>query len=108
MKEEFGKQVGGDILEKKKTILLIELLKKSSKEDKVSIIQVLEDDGIDKNLKVKKIKNFYNKYGVLELAEHTKNQYFEKAIYCVNNINISEDKKQQIKAFAVALMSREI
>ena len=108
LKEEFGKQVGGDILEKKKTILLIELLKKSSKEDKVSIIQVLEDDEIDKNLKVKKIKNFYNKYGVLELAEHTKNQYFEKAIYCVNNINISEDKKQQIKAFAVALMSREI
>jgi geranylgeranyl diphosphate synthase type II len=108
LKEEFGKQVGGDILEKKKTILLIELLKKSSKEDKVSIIQVLEDDEIDKNLKIKKIKNFYNKYGVLELAEHTKNQYFEKAIYCVNNINLSEDKKQQIKAFAVALMSREI
>ena len=83
-------------------------MKKSSKEDKVSIIQVLEDDEIDKNLKVKKIKNFYNKYCVLELEEHTKNQYFEKAIYCVNNINISEDKKQQIKAFAVALMSREI
>ena len=106
-KDNFGKQVGGDIIEKKKTILLVELLKNSSLEDKKMIFQILEDNEIDAISKVSNIKEYYKKYDVLKLAVHSKDEYYEKAIGCVNQISISEDKKNLIKEFSVALMQRK-
>ena len=105
--DDFGKQVGGDIIEKKKTILLVELLKNSSSEDKKIIYQTLEDKVINSNSKVYKIKEYYNKYNVLKLAVQSKDEYYEKAIDCVNQISISEDKKNLIKEFSLALMKRK-
>jgi geranylgeranyl diphosphate synthase type II len=106
-KDNFGKQVGGDIIEKKKTILLVELLKNSSSEDKKIIYQTLEDKVINGNSKVYKIKEYYNKYNVLKLAVQSKDEYYEKAIDCVNQISISEDKKNLIKEFSLVLMKRK-
>ena len=107
IEDNFGKQVGGDIIEKKKTILLVELLKNSSSEDKKIIFQVLEDKDIDGSSKVSKIKEYYKKYNVLKLAVHSKDEYYEKAIDCVSQISISEDKKNLIKEFSEALMQRK-
>ena len=105
--DNFGKQVGGDIIEKKKTILLVELINNSSSVDKKIIFQILDDQEIDINLKVSKIKDYYKKYSVLKLAVESKNKYYEKAIDCVNQINISENKKVLIKDFSAALMERK-
>ena len=107
-KDSFGKQIGGDIIEKKKTILLIELLRKSSSEDQKMILKTLEDKEMKSNLKVTKIKEYYKKYNVLELAVNSKNEYFEKAIECANQIDISENKKNLVREFSVALMDRKI
>jgi geranylgeranyl diphosphate synthase type II len=104
--DDFGKQVGGDIIENKK-ILLVELLKNSSSEDKKIIYQTLEDKVINGNSKVYKIKEYYKKYNVLKLAVQSKDEYYEKAIDCVNQISISEDKKNLIKEFSLALMQRK-
>ena len=106
-KEGFGKQIGGDILEKKKTILLIELLKNSSKEDHKSIQNILEDSQLENNFKVAKIKFYYKKYRVLDIAEKTKKIFFDKAISSTAKINISNKKKLLLKEFAMTLMSRE-
>lgn len=105
--DNFGKQVGGDIIEKKKTILLVELINNSSSVDKKIIFQILDDQEIDINLKVSKIKDYYKKYSVLKLAVESKNKYYEKAIDCVNQINISENKKVLIKDFSAAIMERK-
>ena len=107
-KDSFGKQIGGDIIEKKKTILLIELLRKSSSEDQKMILKTLEDKEMKSNLKVTKIKEYYKKYNVLELAVNSKNEYFEKAIECANQIDISENKKNLVREFSVDLMDRKI
>ena len=107
-KDSFGKQIGGDIIEKKKTILLIELLRKSSSEDQKMILKTLEDKEMKSNLKVTKIKEYYKKYNVLELAVNSKNEYFEKAIESANQIDISENKKNLVREFSVDLMDRKI
>jgi geranylgeranyl diphosphate synthase, type II len=107
-KDSFGKQIGGDIIEKKKTILLIELLRKSSSEDQKMILKTLEDKEMKSNLKVTKIKEYYKKYNVLDLAVNSKNEYLEKAIECANQIDISENKKNLVREFSVALMDRKI
>tara|TARA_Y100000385_G_scaffold287086_1_gene350476 strand:- start:147 stop:1112 length:966 start_codon:yes stop_codon:yes gene_type:complete len=107
-KDSFGKQIGGDIIEKKKTILLVELLRKSSSEDQKMILKTLEDKEMKSNLKVTKIKEYYKKYNVLDLAVNSKNEYLEKAIECANQIDISENKKNLVREFSVALMDRKI
>ena len=70
---------------------MIELLKNSS-EDHKSIQNILEDSQLENNFKVAKIKSYYKKYRVLDIAEKTKKIYFDKAISSIAKINISNKK----------------
>ena len=106
-KEDFGKQIGGDIIEKKKTILLIDLLKRSSREDHKFALKILHSKELESNLKVDKIKSLYEKYHVLDTAEKTKKKYFGQAISRIEKINISNAKKLMLKEFAHELMLRK-
>ena len=106
-KEDFGKQIGGDIIEKKKTILLIDLLKRSSREDHKFALKILHSKELESNLKVDKIKSLYEKYHVLDTAEKTKKKYFDQAISSIEKINISNAKKLILKEFAQELMLRK-
>ncbi len=52
----FGKQVGGDIIEKKKTILFTDFLSKASKEDKDSVNHIIDVKKFSNDQKVSKVK----------------------------------------------------
>ena len=103
----FGKQIGGDIIEKKKTILFIDLLSKSSLSQKDEIFSILESEEVKKDKKVEKIKNLYNKYNVLSNAEDVKSVYYNKAIDNIANLNIETASKDKLKSFANDLMNRK-
>ena len=103
----FGKQIGGDIIEKKKTILFIDLLSKSSLSQKDEIFSILESEEVKKDKKVEKIKNLYNKYNVLSNAEDVKSIYYNKAIDNISNLNIETTSKDKLKSFANDLMNRK-
>ena len=77
-KEDFGKQIGGDIIEKKKTILLIDLLKRSSRGSHKLVLNILHGKHLESNLKVDKIKSLYEKYHVLDTAKKTKKNILTK------------------------------
>jgi geranylgeranyl diphosphate synthase type II len=105
--EVFGKQVGGDILEKKKTILFLELLAKISEDQRNEINQKIDDKLLDDNEKVNYIKSLYNKYNVLATANQTRDIYFMKALESLSKLSVDQSYKKQLKGFATNLMNRK-
>jgi len=88
---ELGKKIGGDLLEGKKTYLLLKALEKAKREDKKLIKKVIENSGIRKN-QIQTYKKLYSKLGVIEDASNEVKRYTKLALNSIKNITDKEAK----------------
>lgn len=101
--KEFGKTIGGDLVEGKKTFLFLEALEKAKGVDKQKLLKVIERKGIRKN-QVKTYKKIYEKLGVLDDARSEIKSYTQKAL---RSINLLDDENKKIfKWLADSLIHR--
>jgi geranylgeranyl diphosphate synthase type II len=75
--EKFGKQVGGDILNAKKTFLLVKAIEIASQEDRELIISTLENQYLEDSNKIETIKNIYERYQIMELTQTKIESYLD-------------------------------
>jgi len=104
--EDFGKKIGGDIVEGKKTFLYIKALELSSAEDSMKLLD-LYSGSYDENRKIEEVKLLFDKYGVAELLLKQIESYTLKALEDVAALSIDPSKKQILKEFALNLMNRK-
>ena len=90
--KKFGKTIGGDLVEGKKTFLFLEALEKSKGEDRKQLLQIIERKGIKRN-QVLKYKQLYEKLGVLDDARKQIQVYTKKAL---NSIKILDKENYDI------------
>lgn len=93
-KAEFGKRIGGDLLEGKKTFLFIKALEKAKGTDKVDFLRVIKNKGI-KPEQIEKFKKLYDKLGVLEDAKTAIRNYTSKALKSIDKLS----NKSEINIF---------
>jgi len=101
--KEFGKTIGGDLVEGKKTFLFLEALEKSKGEDRKKLLKVIERKGIRKN-QILTYKMVYEKLGVLDDARREIKGYTHKALRSINSLN--EENKKIFKWLADSLIHR--
>jgi len=89
--KKFGKSIGGDLVEGKKTFLFLEALEKSKDEDRKKLLKVIERKGIRRN-QVKSYKIIYERLGVLDDARREIKSYTQKALRSLNLLE-PENKK---------------
>lgn len=77
--EEFGKPIGGDLIEGKKTYLFLKALEKADGSYKEDLLKVVKNKGIKKN-QVSKYKSIYSELGVLEDAKNEIVRYTRKGL----------------------------
>ena len=104
----FGKQVGGDILENKKTYLYLKTLELGSSKEQSSLVLTMSDTSISDKNKIDKIKELFNYSGASEATQKAVRNYTEKAFKVLKSLNISEDKKQILRLFGEQLMNRRV
>jgi len=101
--KKFGKTIGGDLVEGKKTFLFLEALEKSRGEDRKKLLKVIEKKGISRN-QVSSYKMIYEKLGVLDDARREIRAYTQKALSSVNMLD--EENKKIFKWLADSLIHR--
>lgn len=89
---KFGKRIGSDLIEGKKTYLFIKALEKARGEDRKLLSKVVDNKGIRIN-QVKKYKELYERLGVIADARKTINYYTKKALNSLNVIKKISDKE---------------
>ena len=90
--KKFGKKVGGDLIEGKKTFLFIEALSKAKGNDKKKLVNVIKDNGI-KPGQVNIYRNIYEKLGVIDDAKEEIKMYTDKALRSLKILKKEEDRK---------------
>lgn len=103
--EVFGKKIGGDILENKKTILLIQALKKAGKEQKNVLIDLLENES-DEERKINKVIDIYKELGIPQTTENLIRDYYDKALNAFNTLDKTEKEKENLRFVAEKLLQR--
>ena len=101
--KKFGKTIGGDLVEGKKTFLFLEALEKSKGEDRQKLLKVIERRGIRRN-QVLSYKQIYEKLGVLDDAQKQIRMYTEKALNSLKFMN--ENNRKIFMWLADSLINR--
>jgi len=104
----FGKQVGGDIIENKKTYLYIKALEFSRQEDKDEILQLFSSTPDDSTPKINRVKHLFVNSGAADATKEEIKAYTIKAFAVLESMPISKDKKQLLHQFGESLITREV
>lgn len=106
--ETFGKQVGGDIIENKKTYLYLKALAFSKAEEKEQLLHLFSIHPSDNTDKIQSVKQIFTQTGAVAATQQAIQDFTLKAFQTLDTMNISEDKKAVLKAFGNKLMSRNV
>jgi geranylgeranyl diphosphate synthase type II len=106
--ETFGKQVGGDIIENKKTYLYLKAIEFSSEKQKEQLLHYFSIQPEDNLDKINSVKEIFNTTGASEATQIAIQDFTLKAFETLDKMNISEVKKAILKAFGENLMERKV
>lgn len=104
----FGKKTGGDLVEGKKTFLLLKALEIADKEEDRKILeQIISDKGIKENheIKINEIKSVYKKYDIIETAKREIERYTCASENTIEKIK-SAKGRELLHCFSRMLLSR--
>ncbi len=106
--EKFGKQVGGDIIENKKTWLMLKALELSeNKPTGILLREWLAKTTYDSDEKVNQVRGIFTELGIKQLAESVMNDYFQQGFEGINDLEVPENRKNELRNFAQYLLGRE-
>ncbi|MBR6423939.1 MAG: polyprenyl synthetase family protein [Bacteroidales bacterium] len=104
----FGKKIGGDIVNNKKTWLLVECLRRASAEQKQELERLMRIDGtVLREEKVGAVRDLYEALGVKAAAEQEILAWHDKAIRALDSAGIAPERLTQLKRFTEELIHRE-
>ena len=106
--ETFGKQVGGDIIENKKTYLYLKAIEFAMPEVKEQLLHLFSIQPNDNTDKIASVKEIFNQTGASEATQKAIQDYTFKAFETLEEMQISTDKKTVLKAFGEKLMNRNV
>lgn len=106
--ETFGKQVGGDILENKKTYLFLKTFELSSIEEQKVFLNLMNNQWISMEEKVDSVKNRYRASGAEKATLDAVENYTQKAFSVLEDLKIPTAKKEILKRFGNELMTRNV
>lgn len=104
--ETFGKQVGGDIIENKKTYLYLKAL--ANPESQKQLCDLYSISPADPGDKINSVKEIFNASGASEATQNAIKEYTFKAFETLEKMNISEAKKDELRQFGIKLMDRNV
>jgi geranylgeranyl diphosphate synthase type II len=102
-----GKQVGGDIISNKKTLLLIHALKNAKGADAENLQKWLVAKNVNAAQKVEAVKAIYRNVGTEAYAQAQINAYYNQAIRHLEALSLTPEKAKPLYDFAAWLQQRE-
>ena len=104
--KDFGKKIGGDIIEKKKTLLYILSKENLEGEQKELFLNTFNSSEISKEERIDKIKTFYISSGSKKILEDYIKKYHDISINLINDLDLEKNKKSVLKDYCSSLINR--
>ena len=102
-----GKKIGGDILEGKKTFLMVHALNRASEDEREVLTKTHLRKDISDEQKIAMVKSLYQKLDVKRVAEQQIELRFERALAVLDTLSIAGERTEHLVEFARNLMGRK-
>ena len=104
---KFGKNIGGDISENKKTYMSLKAMELAKGEDLKKLHLYFSSTDFDREDKFFAVKSIYDKYNIKEEAYQLVNQYYKEATDILQQLDVPQSPKQTLIKFVDKLIKRE-
>ena len=101
-----GKNVGGDILEGKKTFLQISAMMHADEHDRKILCSLHKDNTLTDSQKIETALAIYDKYDVKSVTERQINFHFEKSVAALDSLDAPKQRKAVLRNFVLGLLGR--
>ena len=105
--EELGKRIGGDILEGKKTCLMLNAMSRASEEDRDILRFTYLDQSLSDEQKIERVKEIYDRYDVPHTIQQQISLRFERALSILDTLEIPAERTEHLRIYAQNLMDRK-
>lgn len=102
-----GKQIGGDIIQGKKTYLYLKAIELATKDQKQQLVGLYTAQGIDKEEKIKSVVELFDALHVRLYADEVKAAYRDLAMSHLDAITGVDSKKEELRQLAQYILDRE-
>lgn len=102
----FGKKIGGDIVENKKTFLTIQAFSLAKGNSLELLNGYFKAQDIDPAVKVREVLKIYNELDVKSKTEAKIKEYFDSALEALHKVNVKPEKKETLIGLANRVMGR--
>jgi Geranylgeranyl pyrophosphate synthase len=103
----FGKAIGGDIIENKKTFLMINALKLASPASQATLQGLIKNSEMERDEKIAAVKAIFDEANVKEITERKVNEYYEKAKAELEKVAVRPERKEALYKLADKVMGRK-
>lgn len=103
----FGKNIGGDITSNKKTYMLINAINRANDAQRQELMKWIETKDFDRNEKVAAVTKLYDEIGIRQLCEQKMEECYQLALQYLAKVEVSEERKAELKAYAAEMMTRQ-
>ena len=105
--EELGKKIGGDILEGKKTCLMLNAMSRSTEADREILRSTHLNESLSPEQKIARVKEVYDRYDIPRLINQQISLRFERALSILDTLEIPAERTEHLRVFAQNLMDRK-
>ena len=105
--EELGKRIGGDILEGKKTCLMLNAMSRATESDRDILRSTHLDAKLSEEEKIARVKEVYDRYDVPRTIQQQISLRFERALAILDTLEIPVERTEHLRVFAQNLMGRK-
>lgn len=102
----FGKQVGGDIIENKKTYLYLKALELGKDDQKKQLNHIFSVKLEDSTEKISAVKELFEDTGAKDITRSAIREYTQQAFDMLDTLSLDQEKKELLKSFGDSLMNR--
>ena len=102
----FGKEIGGDIMNNKKTFLLINAMQQAEGDDALELRRWLNDPEAPRDSKVTAVTALYERLGLRQLSDQAIAEYNARAIDALHHANLPKEAHDEFVVLINRLVTR--
>lgn len=106
--EKFGKQVGGDIIQNKKTLLTLRTFEVANADDRAALHRLMQTGAEEADAKVQAVRALYNRNDIPARIRAEKEQYQREAFRYFEQVSVPETRKEALRTLMEDLFVREV
>ena len=105
--EELGKAIGGDILEGKKTYLMVTAMSRADESTREVLRRTYRDERLTNAEKIAAVKRIYDRLDVRHLTEQQISLRFDRALAVLGSLSVDPARTLRMREYAESLVDRK-